>query len=95
MADDVHCRAILAQILRNSAQFSDARLLFLCRCTKFAAWMLGDTRDDVEAARGANVLPFGVLTPHDQNRDTTQDTLLRMGAARVLDEWTNAEGYLP
>ena len=43
MADDVRCRAILVQILRNSAQFSDARLLFLCRCTKFAAWRLGDT----------------------------------------------------
>lgn len=50
------------------------------------AWMVGDTVDDVRAARAAGVLPFGILAPGD----TDDLTLLRAGAARVLpslDTW--------
>lgn len=59
------------------------------------AWMLGDTRDDVEAARSASVLPIGVLAPQNSSPDTTRQTLRKTGAARVLDEWTEIERYLP
>ena len=58
------------------------------------AWMLGDTRDDIDAARGALVLPLGVVTPTDTQPETTRDTLLRAGAARVLNQWNDVESYL-
>lgn len=41
------------------------------------AWMLGDTRDDIDAARGAGVIPIGVRVPGD-------DPVGLFGAARVL-----------
>jgi len=47
------------------------------------AWMIGDTRDDITAARGAGVVPLGIIAPSDEAAITT-DTLLRAGAARVL-----------
>ena len=47
------------------------------------AWMIGDTPDDVRAARDAGVIPFGVLAPREAPETT--DVLLRAGAARVLD----------
>ena len=50
------------------------------------AWMLGDTPDDIVAAREAGVLPFGVLAPSAEiNTSTT--TLLQAGAARVFRQW--------
>jgi histidinol-phosphate aminotransferase len=47
-----------------------------------SAWMVGDTPDDVRAARGAGVVPIGVVAPGDG--DTMRDALLQAGAARVV-----------
>ncbi len=44
------------------------------------AWMVGDTPDDVVAARAAGVVPLGICAPGD----TDPAPLLRAGAARVL-----------
>lgn len=51
-------------------------------------WLLGDTPDDIRAARRAGVLPIGVLAPGEADGDGTH--LLAAGAARVLShpgEW--------
>ncbi len=48
------------------------------------AWMLGDTPDDVFAARGAGVLPLGVC-PEGASRPGTRQALLAAGAVMVLD----------
>lgn len=58
------------------------------------AWMLGDTPDDIVAARGAGVLPIGVIAPGaDLARDT--EVLLTSGAARVLGRVEELGGLLP
>jgi len=50
------------------------------------AWMLGDTPDDIRAARGAAVLPLGVTFQKDDppHPNPVADALLTAGAARVL-----------
>lgn len=48
-----------------------------------SAWMVGDTPDDLRAARGAGVLPIGVVAPGDDPQATTA-SLRRAGAAAVL-----------
>ncbi len=45
------------------------------------AWMVGDTVDDIRAARAAGVVPLGVLAPGD---DGDGGSLVLAGAARVL-----------
>lgn len=47
------------------------------------AWMIGDTPDDLRAARAAGVLPLGIVAPGEA-LETTRDTLLAAGAGRVL-----------
>lgn len=47
------------------------------------AWLLGDTRDDLDAARGAEVLPIGVVPP-GENPDESLRTLTDAGAGAVL-----------
>ena len=47
------------------------------------AWMVGDTPDDLRAARSAGVLPIGVIAPGDDPEKTTA-SLRRAGAAAVL-----------
>ncbi|MGK0217839.1 MAG: histidinol-phosphate aminotransferase [Planctomycetota bacterium] len=65
------------------------------------AWMLGDTRDDLVAARGAGVLPIGVLDPSAANsaagseRERRIGLLLRAGAARVLLRAADLQELLP
>lgn len=59
------------------------------------AWMLGDTRDDAEAARAAGVLPLGVLLPGEGNPGAARQHLLESGAARVFTDWMELEVYLP
>jgi HAD superfamily hydrolase (TIGR01548 family) len=48
------------------------------------AWMVGDTVDDVRAARAAGVVPIGVLPPGD-DAEATGGALTGAGAARVLE----------
>jgi len=64
--------------------------LALDRVDAASAWMVGDTVDDIFAARRAGtdrtVIPVGVLAPHStESARITTDTLLRAGAAVVLD----------
>lgn len=58
-----------------------------------AAWMIGDTPDDARAARGAGVVPLGVVAPGERAEDAAP-TLLAAGAARVLRSWEEMEGLL-
>ncbi len=58
------------------------------------AWMVGDTPDDLRAARGANVLPIGVVAPGDEPATTTS-SLLRAGAAAVLEDTRKILEVLP
>jgi phosphoglycolate phosphatase-like HAD superfamily hydrolase len=57
-----------------------------------SAWMLGDTPDDVEAARAAGVIPIGVVAPGDEPARARES--LR-NAARILDKPGDLEGLLP
>ncbi len=57
------------------------------------AWMVGDTPDDVRAARAAGVLPVGVLAPGDSA--TPADALTEAGAARILTAVRELEELLP
>ncbi|HEU5113044.1 MAG TPA: HAD-IA family hydrolase, partial [Acidimicrobiia bacterium] len=56
------------------------------------AWMLGDTPDDLAAARAAGVVPIGVIAPGDDPAGARE----RLGrAARILDKTTDLEEILP
>ncbi len=59
-----------------------------------AAWMIGDTPDDAVAARGAGVIPVGVLPPGDAPEILRQG-LETVGVARILDDVNQLEGLLP
>ena len=56
------------------------------------AWMIGDTPDDAVAARNAGVLPIGVVAPGVSK--STKTTLLRSGAAVVLEQWDQIQERL-
>ncbi len=47
------------------------------------AWMVGDTPDDIRAARAAAVLPLGIVAPGD-DPDLARTALADAGAARIL-----------
>jgi len=55
------------------------------------AWMLGDTPDDLVAARAAGVVPIGVVAPGD-DPDRARERL--RFAARILDRTIDLEGML-
>lgn len=57
------------------------------------AWMIGDTPDDIRAARNAGVIPIGVVAPGDPASSIT-DSLFGAGAARVLENTSQIEGLL-
>ena len=57
------------------------------------AWLFGDTPDDVAAARGAAVLPIGVVPPN--GGDAVAASLDAAGAARVLRRTTDLDRLLP
>ncbi len=57
------------------------------------AWMLGDTPDDVRAARGAGVLPLAVPAP-GEDRGACRAVLLAAGAAAVFDRPDDLEELL-
>ena len=63
------------------------------------AWMLGDTVDDVRAARAAGVVPIGIYAPPAEGDSpealaSATALLLRAGAARVLPSPTMLESLL-
>jgi HAD superfamily hydrolase (TIGR01548 family) len=59
-----------------------------------AAWMIGDTPDDVRAARAAGAVPIGV-TPPGEDHGRSSEVLTRAGAARVLPDLSAFEELLP
>lgn len=63
------------------------------RLSVASAWMVGDTPDDVRAARAAGVVPIGVVAPGDDA--AAEATLLSAGAARVLARFDELETLLP
>jgi len=46
-------------------------------------WMVGDTPDDIRAARAAAVLPLGIVAPGDES-DLARTALVGAGTARIL-----------
>jgi histidinol-phosphate aminotransferase len=65
--------------------------LALDRLSIRRAWMVGDTVDDIRAARAAGVLPLGFLPPH---LDADARTLRDEGAAEVTDSFERLEELL-
>ena len=57
------------------------------------AWMIGDTVDDVAAARAAGVMPWGVVAPGD-DPELARAGLLEAGAVEVLAATAELEGVL-
>jgi phosphoglycolate phosphatase-like HAD superfamily hydrolase len=86
---------ISALITRNEAPLkpdpAPVRLALEALAVK-RAWMLGDTPDDIIAARRAGVVPIGVVAPGD---DPTRVRKTLRNAARVLDKITDIEEMLP
>jgi len=58
------------------------------------AWMIGDTPDDIVAAREAGVLPLGLTAPGDERR-TASIALNDAGATQVLTNIEALEELLP
>ncbi|MCP4603737.1 MAG: aminotransferase class I/II-fold pyridoxal phosphate-dependent enzyme [Proteobacteria bacterium] len=58
------------------------------------AWMVGDTPDDMRSARGAGVLPLGVVAPAD-DPDVARSALIGAGAGRILKKISEIEELLP
>ncbi|HHN75116.1 MAG TPA: aminotransferase class I/II-fold pyridoxal phosphate-dependent enzyme [Acidobacteria bacterium] len=58
------------------------------------AWMVGDSPQDIAAARAAGVLPIGVIAP-GAPPEGTRSALLAAGAARVIDGVDELERMLP
>lgn len=57
-------------------------------------WLVGDTVNDVLAARGAGVLPLGVVPP-GEDYPGYRELLIRAGAGRVLESLSELEEVLP
>lgn len=57
------------------------------------AWMLGDTPDDIASARGAGVVPLGIVAPGDDAAFGAA-VLERAGAAEVVSSIEALEGML-
>lgn len=58
------------------------------------AWMVGDSPDDMSAARAAGALPIGLLGPGDDPR-TMGQALIDAGAARLLTRLSELEALIP
>jgi HAD superfamily hydrolase (TIGR01548 family) len=69
-------------------------LLALERLGLQRAWLLGDTPDDIVAARSAGVVPIGVVAP-GHPPDAMRRALMEAGAARVLADLSELEGMVP
>jgi len=57
------------------------------------AWLIGDTPDDMSAARSAGVLPLGILAPGDTGEAT--DALQTAGTGKILNDLVDLEEILP
>ncbi|MCG8406584.1 MAG: aminotransferase class I/II-fold pyridoxal phosphate-dependent enzyme [Phycisphaerales bacterium] len=57
------------------------------------AWLIGDTPDDVVAARSAGVVPIGIRAPGDG--DVSSQALIDSGAACVLNRLEELERLMP
>jgi phosphoglycolate phosphatase-like HAD superfamily hydrolase len=68
--------------------------LALQRLGRSRAWYVGDTPDDMTAARAAGLVPLGVVAPSD-DPDATRTRLTAAGAARVLQDLADLEELLP
>lgn len=68
--------------------------LALSRLDARQAWMIGDTRDDVLAARSAGVVSIGVVAPGDDEDCQVGELLLAAGASRILNDIRDLEGLL-
>lgn len=58
------------------------------------AWMIGDTVDDVRAARRAGVVPLAILAP-GEDPSIAAPALRAAGAARLIDSLDDLEVQLP
>ena len=68
--------------------------LALSRLGVPTAWMVGDTPDDLAAARAAGVVPLGIGAPGD-DRTVSATRLEAAGASQVLSSLSELEGMLP
>lgn len=59
-----------------------------------SGWMIGDTPDDIGAARGAGLVAFGIVAPQD-DRDFATARLLEALATAILDDLKELDRYLP
>jgi phosphoglycolate phosphatase-like HAD superfamily hydrolase len=57
------------------------------------AWMIGDTPDDVHAARAAGIPAIGVVAKADEPR-RARDALIGAGAAHILDDLADLDTLL-
>ncbi|HBS29965.1 MAG TPA: TIGR01548 family HAD-type hydrolase [Phycisphaerales bacterium] len=68
--------------------------LALQRLGVTSAWMVGDTPDDIVAARQAGVVPIGIPAPSDDPEDARR-VLTQAGAARVIRSLTELLEIVP
>ena len=73
--------------------------LALDRLNVGRAWLVGDTPDDLAAARAAGVIPLGFLAPAERRTDgetraAVEHGLYRAGAARILGDLATLETLL-
>ncbi len=68
--------------------------LALAQLSAARGWMLGDTVHDVRAARGAGVVPLGIVAPGEDAERATA-ALFAAGAARILASVAELEDLLP
>jgi len=70
------------------------RALGALGCDPASSLYVGDSTDDMRAARAAGLRPIGVLAPFDPDPARTRTALLEAGAERVLDGILALEGLL-
>jgi HAD superfamily hydrolase (TIGR01548 family) len=93
--DIAHCFQTLIAMEDAPAKPDPAPVLLALESLRICnAWMVGDTPDDIRAARAAAVLPMGIVAPGD-DPDLARTALAAAGAARVLATVIEVLEYLP